>query len=392
MKKTILTLKKYLKNLLTKKKPARRGVRKIKQIAPKKKPVKKNVAKRTTTRKTGRKRKETNLSLKKIPENPIIGPCEENAWESWQTFNPAATLIDSTVHFLYRAIGNDGISRFGYANSEDGFRVNERHGEPAYQNDNICKTYVCYSLSSGGSWGGCEDPRMTYIPEDGRIYVTYTACNGGLRVGLSSIRVTDFVNKRWNWSEQKLLSPPGEVHKNWVIFPEKINGKYAILHSISPEIAIAYRDDLAFEQNECIQSYYHPGKPSARWDSYVRGAGAPPIKTEHGWLLLYHAMNHNNMGEYKVGAMLLDLKDPTKILHRSREPVLVPTERCEMEGFKGGVVYVSGTVVKDGTLLIYYGGADSFVCVAHVNLNDFLKELMKGTKKRMKKRTLKTKK
>ena len=323
------------------------------------KKIKKKVFKFKNTKTVTAKRKRVVLKahyqsekpyagIKKITHNPIIGPKKENSWESWQTFNPTAILIKDKVHFLYRAIGNDGISRFGYANSKNGFELDERHLTPVYQDPDICKNYVCYSLASGGSWGGCEDPRIVRIDEGDKIYITYTSCSNGLRVSLSSIKVSDFLNKKWNWSSPRQISPPGEVHKNWIIFPEKINGKYAILHSISPKILIDYVDSLDFKKGEYIQScYYHPKTSSQKWDSYLRGPGPTPIKTKYGWLLFYHAMNHQDMGKYKVGAMFLDLKDPTKILHRSQKPILIPNEYYEMNGFKPGVVYVLGAVIKD---------------------------------------------
>jgi len=332
-------------------------------------------------------------SITKAAHNPIIAPEERNDWESWQTFNPAAVLVNDAVHFLYRAIGCDGISRFGYANSKDGFLLDERHPVPVYQeSDTHQESYVSYSLASGGSWGGCEDPRLVHIAEDDKIYMTYTSCREGLRIGLSSIRVNDLLNKRWRWSQPRYISPPGEVHKNWIIFPEKINGQYAILHSISPRILVAYRDSLEFKAGEYIYSYYHPSGSSKRWDSYLRGPGPTPIKTKHGWLIFYHAMSHNSMSKYKIGAMLLDLEDPTKILHRSAHPILEPSEYYEMDGFKPGVVYVLGAAIKGDDLILYYGGADSYVCVAYVNLADFLGELVQERKKPLQKKLLKTKK
>lgn len=365
----------------------------FKSFRPKKKKETKKkmlqVKKKARVKKIQTRKKRIEKSVKKTINNPIIAPKEENFWESWQTFNPAAVLIQNKVHFLYRAIGNDGISRFGYANSKNGFEIDERHPFPAYQDSGFRREYGYYS-ASGGSWSGCEDPRMTQI--DDKIYVTYTSCNGGLRVGLLSIKVSDFLNKEWNWSQPKLISPPGEIHKNWVIFPEKINGKYAILHSISPKILIAYRDSLDFKEGECIQSYYHPGESSEKWDSYLRGPGPTPIKTKRGWLLFYHAMNHQDMGKYKIGAMLLDLKDPTKILHSSQKPILEPSEYYEMNGYKPGVVYALGAVIKDNKIILYYGSADSYVCAAYANLEEFLEELIKKTKKPLKKKILETKK
>jgi len=163
------------------------------------------------------------------------------------------------------------------------------------------------------------------------------------------------------------------------------------LHSISPKISIEYLNSLD-NIEKYIKSYYSPGKPTKRWDSFVRGPGPPPIKTKYGWLLFYHGMDHRDLSQYKLGAMILDLKDPTKILYRSKEPFLVPEEVYELEGFKGGVIYVIGAVVKDGNLLIYYGGADSYVCVANVNFDELLNALVKKKRKLPKLKFFKSKK
>ncbi|MDO8469901.1 MAG: glycosidase [bacterium] len=320
-------------------------------------------------------------------QNPIISPRSENGWEAWQTFNPGVILLDGKIHFLYRAIGKDGVSRLGYAVSHDGFTIDERLAYPVYEHKTGGRTFGIYSFFSGGSWGGSEDPRLVRVDGEDVLYMAYTACDNGLRVGLTSIKVDDFINKKWKWTPPVLISPPGEVHKNWLIFPEKINGKYAILHSIKPNIQIEYVDGLEFADNDYINSF-HGGEPrKGCWDKWLRGAGAPPLKTRDGWLLFYHAMD-NDWSKYKVGAMLLDLTDPTKILRRSKEPVLEPKESYENSGYKPGVVYVSGAVVKDGNLMVYYGGADNYVCVAYANLDEFLEALKKEVKPKLKLKTL----
>ena len=303
------------------------------------------------------------------------------------TFNPAAIFADGRVHLLYRAIGGSDMSVLGYAASEDGVTITERPPEPAFEHrmtgqkktapkEPIPAPIYC----SGGGWnGGSEDPRVTLIDEDGRAYLTYTAFDGwgSVRIALSSISMDDFLNKRWNWREPVLLSPPGEVHKNWVLFPEKINGKYAVLHSISPEILIDYVDNLDEFENEgrAIKSRYNRHSRTGSWDSWVRGVGPPPIRTKLGWLVLYHAMDIRDPNRYKLGAMILDENDPTKILYRSQVPVLEPEEWYENSGWKSGVIYSCGAVVKDNDLYVYYGGADSVVCVATANLDTFLREL-----------------
>lgn len=347
------------------------------------------------TRKTKKIRKLTSLELAKFPENPIIFPRQENGWETWQTFNPGVILLNDKVHFIYRAIGEDGISRLGYAVSSDGFHIDERQPFPAYEHqtksDSPPSTYNIFSFFSGGSFGGAEDPRLTRVDGEDVLYMTYTACDDGLRVALTSIKVDAFLKRNWKWKKQVLISPPGEVHKNWLIFPEKINGKYAILHSIKPNIQIEYVDNLEFDNTEYINSFHGGGPQKRCWDKWLRGAGAPPIKTSTGWLLFYHAMD-NDWSKYKVGVMLLDLNDPTKVLYRAKEPVLEPSEDYENNGYKSGVVYASGVTVKDGNLLVYYGAADSYVGVAYVPLEEFLNALMQGKKPKLSVRQLKNKK
>ena len=346
----------------------------LKRVIKKKVAIKKEkITKKKRSIKKKQEKEATFSSISKAKSNPIIIPDSKTEWRAWQTFNPTAIYLNNKVHLLYRAVGNDGISRFGYANSTDGFHIDEHPTQPAYQ-EKIEIPKSIPSIASGGSFAGCEDPRMVHIEDEDTIYITYTSCINGLRVALSSINTKDFLAKRWNWKPAQHISPPHEVHKNWVLFPEKINNKYAILHALNP-ISIAYLDTLDFNDTY-IASHYSPGKPTDdRWDSYIRGAGPPPIKTKYGWLLLYHAMNHQDMSKYKVGAMLLDLNDPTKILHRSHAPLLVPEEPYENNGYKGGVVYTLGAVIKGDNLLLYYGGADSHVCVAYTNLEEFLREL-----------------
>lgn len=320
--------------------------------------------------------------------NPIISPNEENDWESWQTFNPGAVLLDDKTHFFYRAIGSDGISRLGYAVSNDGVKVDERLPYPIYEHNRGRHQHMsAAAFASGWGFGGAEDPRVTLVEGDDRLYMTYTACDNDLRVGLTSIKLADLLKRKWDWKTPILISPPGQTNKNWVLFPEKINGKYAILHSISPEIGISYFDDLDFESGTFIKSNFNgkvTKKSGALWECYVRGVGASPIKTPYGWLILYHALENGDSGKYKVGAMLLDLKDPEKIRFRSKNPILEPVESYENEGFKSGIVYVTGVIENEGKIMVYYGGADSYVNVAYADTEDFLQNLMKDKKTKWK--------
>jgi beta-1,2-mannobiose phosphorylase / 1,2-beta-oligomannan phosphorylase len=328
--------------------------------------------------------------LERHESNPIIEPRENVFWEMKATFNPGAVYADKRVHLLYRAIGSTDMSVLGYASTADGVTINERLLMPAFepkarQSKITVPAEIPYQIySSGGGWnGGCEDPRVTLIND--RIYLMYTAFDGwgSVRIALSTIALEDFLQKKWQWKEPALISPPGEIHKNWVLFPEKINGKFAILHSISPTILIDYFDSLDdFNDEQWIRSHYNRAARTDGWDSWIRGAGPPPIKTKLGWLLLYHAMDVRDPNRYKLGAMVLDEDDPTKILYRSRVPILEPDADYENNGFKAGVVYSCGAVVKDNELYVYYGGGDSVTCVAMANLDKFLDELRKhGTPK-----------
>jgi hypothetical protein len=114
---------------------------------------------------------------------------------------------------------------------------------------------------------------------------------------------------------------------------------------------------------------------SSSWDSRKVAAGPPPIKTKDGWLFIYHAIDEKDGLRYKIGAMLLDIKEPTRVLARTTRPILEPEAEYENEGLKYGVVYPCGAVVLNDTLFVYYGGADMVVCVATAKMNEFLSQL-----------------
>ncbi len=320
------------------------------------------------------------VSLVRYENNPIIKPKAYSGWETVSTFNPAAIKDDEGfVHLLYRAIGDDGVSRIGHAKSKDGLNFTDKSLYPifALRPSSISPKYYDSDLyTSGGSWGGCEDPRTVIIGD--RVYMTYTAFQGweSVRIALTSISLDDFKKGRWNWRKPKFISAPNTVNKNWVLFPEKINGMFAIIHSISPEIKISYIDDSMYVKEDYIKSSAPSGGREGNWDNWVRGAGTPPIRTKIGWLLLYHAMDKNDPNKYKLGCMILDLKDPTHVLYRSSEPILEPNAIYENDG-KPGVVYASGALIMGDDLFVYYGGGDKNVCVAKTPLKPLLAWLKK---------------
>ncbi|MFI5206170.1 MAG: hypothetical protein ACHQVK_04475, partial [Candidatus Paceibacterales bacterium] len=231
--------------------------------------------------------------LNRFKGNPIIEPRAHHDWEWEGTFNPTVVEDDEgTIHLLYRSLGRDGISRVGYAQSKDGTHFSKRSQFPVFEPTmgfglpEVTKVkgpvgYHPAMYTSGGGWGGAEDPRAVRI--DDTIYMTYVAFEGwnSVRIALTSISVEDFKAGRWKWKKPRLISPPNKINKNWLLFPEKINGKYAILHSIAPHVAIEYIDDIDTFDGE-IDSLRpegpQPGRAN-RWDGLLRGAGPPPVKT-----------------------------------------------------------------------------------------------------------------
>jgi predicted GH43/DUF377 family glycosyl hydrolase len=324
--------------------------------------------------------KKTELILKKHIDNPIISPNPKNNWEAFNTLNPAAVYANNKVHILYRAQGFDYISSVGYAVSSDGVSIEKRFNKPIYQPIAGFETNetgkVNPNLMSAGGHGGVEDPRATLL--ENKIYMTYVAFNGwdSVRLALTYIYLDDFLKQRWNWSKPVLISRPGVIDKSGCLLPEKVNGKYVFFHRIFPNILIDYVDNLSFTgKNKYLKGQYQIKVRENMWDSRKIGAGAPPIKTESGWLLIYYGVDDRDDSKYHIGAMLLDLNQPEKVLYRTNHPILMPTKDYENTGFKPGIAYPCGAVKVKDQLLVYYGAADSVVCVATANIETFLNEL-----------------
>lgn len=325
--------------------------------------------------------------LKRHPANPIISPDNKHDWEAEGTFNSAAIYLNGKVHIIYRAVGRDGISSFGYAESTNGYEIDNRLDSPIFYPGSIKNKPANYKdlcsnglYSSGGSWGGCEDPKLTKI--DGRIYMTYVVFNGyePQRVAITSISEKNFLDKNWDWEEPVMMSAPDVINKSACLLPEKIENKYVIFHRIFPDILIDYVDDLKFENNNWLKGDYKIPARSAFWDSRKLSVGATPIKTDLGWLVIYHAIDDRDPSRYKIGAMILDYNDLSKVLYRTNQPILVPEAHYENDG-KPGVVYPSGAVVLNDELYVYYGGGDKVVCVATTPMKNILNHLQSSQNK-----------
>lgn len=301
-------------------------------------------------------------------EKKIIEPNQSHSWEAKATYNPAAIYLNGQVHLLYRAQSEDNTSVLGYASSKNGLDIDNRLSEPVY----VPRESFEQKLTPGGN-SGCEDPRLTQIGN--KIYMCYTAFDGRNppRVALTSIKVEDFLNKKWNWGRPVLISPPGFDDKDASIFPEKIRDKYAVIHRSGNDIDISLHDHLNFDGKSWLEEYRWFGPRPGFWDSKKVGLAAPPLKTKAGWLLFYHGVSDDNV--YRVGAILASLRDPADIIARTDESIFEPRQDYEKIGQISNVVFPCGAVIIGDEVFMYYGGADTVVGVAKIELSKLLKIL-----------------
>ena len=222
---------------------------------------------------------------------------------------------------------------------------------------------------------GVEDPRITCI--DGKYWITYSAYSRhGVRIGLA---------KTSDWKNVERFSLITEAdYRNVVIFPEKINGLYARLdrpHSeISPwSIWISYSPDLRYWGDSQLIMKPEP----YHWDEMKIGPGAPPIKTDKGWLSIYHGVFPTMDGNvYRLGVALHDLDDPAKIIGVGDNWILQPEEPYEITGYVHNVVFTCGAVPEDdGTVKIYWGGADTVMCVGTARIDDLVDLCLTNSRK-----------
>lgn len=324
------------------------------------------------------------MKLKRYEGNPILQP-RGDGWESLEVYNPAATCIDGRIHLLYRATGEyvQYISRLGHAVFDENLNLVERSEEP------------CFSPNPELWERSVEDARLT--PLEGRLFMTYvitpTPCppySVRRRLGMpllpqarTRISLAEVTCESGQTSFQRLgiITPYASNQRDTVLFPERIGGRYAALHRPSawigpgypteiPCIWFAYLDDLS----GTMHGHRLVMKPQQRWEASKMGAGPPPVKTEKGWLLIYHGIDENRV--YRAGAALLDLEEPWEVIARAPEPILEPEEEYERVGDVPNVVFPEGTVIMGDELLVFYGGADVVCCAASVRLDELVNELL----------------
>lgn len=311
-------------------------------------------------------------AFERYDQNPIICPRPEFIWEAKATFNPAAIYEKGKVHIIYRAMSHHDTSVWGYATSTDGVHIDERLPEPIYTPKEIFEK----KLRPGNS--GCEDPRITKMGN--RFYIFYVAFDGYTpRVAFTSILITDFLNRYWNWDKARVISSPLFSDKDACLLSNKINNKYAIFHRVHNDIYIDYVHDLAFIEDEWLLNKLSLIQPKYlnKKNGHIEkvGISAPPIKTKYGWLLLYHwVVGSKSPYQYNVGVALLDLKNPSKVIKKD-VLLMEPEMKYEKFGIIPNVVFPCGAVIIKNEVFIYYGGADKVIGVAKISLTHILELL-----------------
>src|SRR5215216_1242481 len=275
--------------------------------------------------------------LERYKKNPILVPNDLVWWESQAVFNCGVLFGGDNINMLYRAVGEyeKYISRIGYASSIDGYNFN-RSKEMALAPDEEYETYVSYVVLSN------------YVSQ-GPIASTAVATT------------TDFIS----YKRLGIITSKGSDNKDVVLFPQNMSRQtsnrtdsnvitYLFLHRPSTWIGSKYGVDRPSiwlgEGNSLTKFEKHTLliKPEQQWEMLKVGAGPPPIKTRRGWLLIYHGVDGDHV--YRTGAALLDLSDPSKVLGRTRHPILEPKQPYEKNGDVNNVVFPTGTCVMDAKL------------------------------------------
>lgn len=296
-------------------------------------------------------------SKAEVPRVPILNcdggaPCVEIC--EFDSSDPAIDSTDPRVISTPEGVFLTSLSHLRIARSRDGRRFTVDPA-PTLFPDRPSEAY------------GLEDPRITEI--DGAYYVAYKSVSpDGICTSLAVTR--DFVN----FEKRGIIFCPENL--DVCIFPEKANGRYVALHRPvprffgAPNMWVAYSSDLLSWGDH----HFLMGVEGGAWDSGRIGGGAIPVKTEHGWLEIYHGATPED--RYCLGAVLLDLDEPHKIIARGREPILLPEAPYETRGFVPNVVFTCGGLVDGDRLSLYYGAADNVIAGADMSIREILAGLV----------------
>lgn len=336
------------------------------------------------------------IKLEKYQNNPILVKNEKNKWESLCVLNPAVIYNEEEKLFymLYRSAGNDKqhYIYIGLATSEDGIHFKRQSNKPLIAPD-----------VNGADGGGVEDPRLVKI--DDYYFLTYASRpfapgqywredkeyfgfqpKAGPRTLIYNDTQTHLAVSKdlKNWKKLGRITDSRFDDRDVIIFPEKVNGKFVKIsramnkcgegyQNKKPAIWLSYSDDLLEWKEE--EHLLYEGKES--WEDEKVGGSCPPIKTSEGWLFIYHGVSSKDK-QYRVGAMLLDLKNPLKILGRTKDFIMEPVFHFETDGFYSGCVFPTGIVEVKNKYYIYYGAGDQCICLATIEKEKLLKELKGG--------------
>ena len=285
---------------------------------------------------------------------PIMDAGDHITIKAFRKDEPGLDLSDPRIIVYYEKFYLTTLSYLRLVYSSDGINF---HESPEYS--------PIFGKGPSESFG-IEDCRVTQIGD--LYYLTYTKVSAnGVGVGL-------MVTYDWKHFERKgMIFPPH--NKDCALFDEKINGKYYALHRpSSPELGgnyiwLAESPDLLHWGNHTCLALTRKNK----WDCVRIGAGASPIKTADGWLVIYHGANSDS--RYCLGALLLDLHDPSKVIARSDVPIMEPVMEYEKTGFFGNVVFTNGHLIEGDTITLYYGASDEVICAARLSVVEILKQI-----------------
>ena len=331
------------------------------------------------------------MKLQRSASNPILVPQPEHPWENLVVCNPGVIHHDGMFQMLYRAAGDDKehVIHLGLATSRDGIHFERQSDQPVF------------SPSEDGPDAGCvEDPRIAQL--DGHFYITYayrafkpgqywlaadnSAYNPrdaslpplfGQNMTASGLLLSDDLR---SFRRLGRITRSDVDDRDVILFPEKIGGRYVMLHrpmqwagpgydNAYPAMWICYSDDLLTWTGSTMLA-----KGEFYWENKI-GGSCPPIRTEHGWFVIYHAVD--SKGIYRVGVMMLDLEDPSQVIARTPEPIMEPEEDYEWHGlYPHGVVFPTANVVVDGVLYVYYGAADQKIGVATADFRALVEFVM----------------
>lgn len=291
------------------------------------------------------------------PANPILTaadwPYPVNA-----VFNPGAALVDGETVLIARVEDRRGISHLSVARSADGVGGWTIDPEPL----------LAPAAGIESELWGFEDARVVWISELSRWVITCTAYGPpGPRVFMATAEDFRSVERHGVVGDRD--------DKNAALLPERIGGRWVMLHR--PMLAGGGGEILASRSHD-LRAWSPPElvlrpRAGAWWDSLRVGIGPPPIRTERGWLLIYHGVKETVAGTlYRVGLALLDGDEPTRVIGRAEEWVLSPSEPYERQGDVPNTVFPCGAVVDAGEVRLYYGAADSTICLATARLDDLL--------------------